>query len=327
MGIDTVEYSSEQNEQASFHGIPEKSSTLQRNAQIAQAVTSYPIALSGMMKIRETAMLLYGSCAFFFIILAFYLVRRSGVQKNRKKGKKKKNRGEHDDSNFGGAFPPIRHAPSVRSDMILYDEDEDLASVRLDESSLSSSMNNGQAEMTPRITPSTQKNTASTIALGEEKSKRLKLPSMLPTWEESLRQKESSSSSSNSPPNSHHSRHRAGRNNDPASSGTVGGMFLKMMKGETSSKKIKRSFGSSRSRSAFSTTSSAVDPTTRPRYRRKSKESDQWFDDFPKHGIDTSSDDGSNPVPPASDTASDTVMVVPFPGVTIPPEINQEMYS
>merc|ERR1712110_1271749 len=98
------------------------------------------------------------------------------------------------------------------------------------------------------------------------------------------------------------------------------------MKGDPSSSKTKHMHGSNHSRSAFLQTSSGIDPTTRPRYRKKSKESDQCVGDSHKEIISSNSNDSSNTTPFPSDAASDTVMVVPFPGVTIPPEINRAVF-
>lgn len=317
---------SEQNEKDVSHGSTKKVTYVHRNVQTAPAEASDhdPVFLLEMIKIREDAMIIYSVSVFFVMILAFCLIRRSMLQKKETKKEINQVKGKNDNTDVNGlqgAFPPSCHGPSVRSDMIWYDDDEDLTSVHLDDYSLGGSKKTGNhINMKKGLIQTTAKSAPSTVALGVKENKRLKLPPALSTWEESLNKTKPCSSSSDS----HHSRHQAGRNNDPSNSSTMGGMFLKMMKGDTSSSKMKHMHGSNHSRSAFLQTSRGIDPTTRPRFRTKSKESDQSVEDSYKKVISSSSNDSTTP---SDDASSHTVMVVPFPGVTIPPEINRAEYS
>jgi len=316
--------SAEHHEEALSHDVHPTKLKLHRKVQNA-AVASDPLVLLEMMKIRETAMLLYGACAFFVIILAFFFMRRGAVQKNKTKKATKYDKGGRDNlsaTKLHGAFPPLRRGPSVRSDMILYDDDDDqdLASVHLDESSVSGSAgkDSSNASMMSRTAPVTTRNHLPSIAVGEEESKRLKLPSALPTCNES--------SKSTNPPDSHHSRHQAGSDNDPASSGTMGSMFLKMMNGgETvTSNKLKRAPSSNRSRDMYSASKTSIDPTLRPRFHRKSKEKEPVMTSIDLDDHPSSTNHESNT---ASLSASDTVMVVPFPCVTVPQDIERAVSS
>lgn len=321
--------SAEHHEEALSHDVPPTKLKLHRKVQNA-AVASDPLVLLEMMKIHETAMLLYGACAFFVIILAFFFMRRAAVQKTTTKKATKYDKGGRDNpsaSKLHGAFPPLRRGPSVRSDMILYDDDDDqdLASVHLDESSVSDSAgkNSGNMSMMSRTVSVPTRNHVPSTAVGEEESKRLKLPSALPTCNES--------SKNTVPADSHHSRHQAGSDNDPASSGTMGNMFLKMMNGgETlTSNKLKRPPSSNRSRVMYSASKTATDPTLRPRFR-KSKENEPVMTSIDLNDHPSSTNlfvANSHESNAASLSASDTVMVVPFPGVTVPEEMERAVSS
>ena len=145
-----------------------------------------------------------------------------------------------------GILPHLRYGQKVNSGLILFEDDEDLASVRLDDASVNKSKICKNEFMDPPDIHVIEEIDRSIYSVEEEERKRLRLPRMFISWEKLSKKTD--------------------------------------------------------------------DATTRPRFRRTSK--DFTCDSQTLKDSNTTSSPDRNFTEPS---AIDTIMVVPFPGVSITP--------